>query len=497
MSVRRSSLRKQLLFWLLVPILTLWIVGSFMIYFIALDFATDAADSSLRDTIRYLKNRLHYSQDSVTLQLSKDTQALIEEDGKDHIYYQVIDPTGKVVAGYSQFPRPPIIRPGGTQFRSSKYKGAGVRVGCLKIPFIPNGNPMVIPLGQTLRPVAQSSTEPSGNRYVYIQVAETLLGREKLANAILINVVFPQFLLILLAAAAVWYGITRGLQPLETVRLAVMKRTPRDMNLLSGSHAPVEVEPLVDAINGLILRLSEDLERQRRFIADAAHQLRTPLAGLKVQVELAMRLTKPAEIHSVLAQTLIGVNRASHLIQQLLTLARSEPGAIDPTTLKQLDLRDLIRETTRELVPLALQRGIDLGFEGADEPAPVNGDPIRLRELANNLIENAILYTQSGGQVTTRVWMEECVYFTVEDNGPGIPLEERQLVFDRFHRVLGTQADGCGLGLSIVREIAQAHQAKVIINDGHGGVGTVVQVVFCAASLAVNPAVATARKLKG
>ena len=237
---------------------------------------------------------------------------------------------------------------------------------------------------------------------------------------------------------------------------------------------------MIHAINELLERLSFALAAQQRFIADAAHQLRTPIAGLKTQTELALRQTPPGDAQATLRQLRTATERTTRLVNQLLSLARAEPpvGRV-MRAVQRMDLTQLARDATTDWVPRALERGIDLGFDDSSKAAAIEGDPFLLREMLNNLLDNAIRYTQCGGQVTVRVKRDGThALLEVEDNGPGIPHGERARVFQRFYRVLGTDGEGCGLGLAIVREIAQSHAAAVTLENGADGVGTLVAVTF-------------------
>ena len=224
------------------------------------------------------------------------------------------------------------------------------------------------------------------------------------------------------------------------------------------------------------IALTRELER---FIADAAHQLRTPIAGLRTQTELALRQSDPHETRATLTQIQTAAEHITHLVNQLLSLARAEPSAEHAQAMQPLDITALARTTTTEWVPRALAHGIDLGFEGSEAPVQVNGDDFLLREMLNNLIDNAIRYTPRGGHVTVRLsGTENSIHIGVEDNGPGIPESERDAVLERFHRVLGTGVDGCGLGLAIVREIILRHGGTIRLLAGAGNQGTLAQVVL-------------------
>jgi len=270
------------------------------------------------------------------------------------------------------------------------------------------------------------------------------------------------------------------LRPLAALQREIHNRSHRDLRPLAEHTVPGEVRALVHAMNDLLARLNEAMSAQQRFIADAAHQLRTPLAGLKTQAELALRQQEPDEIRHTLQHLNTATGRTTHLVNQLLSLARAEPGAHRALALQALNLSDLARDTTTEWVPRAIERNIDLGFDGTTPAtAGIEGDTLMIREMLGNLLDNAIRYTRSGGQVTVRVAAKRnAVELSVEDNGPGIPPAEREHVFERFHRVLGSGAEGCGLGLAIVREIAQSHNAEIRLGPGAGGAGTLVTVAF-------------------
>jgi two-component system sensor histidine kinase TctE len=241
---------------------------------------------------------------------------------------------------------------------------------------------------------------------------------------------------------------------------------------------PGEVHPLLQAINDLMARLDEVLTFQNRFIADAAHQLRTPVAGLKAHIEVALREDDPAQTRQALAHLYTAVERMSRLVSQLLSLARNEPSTVKKLELAPVDLSRLVFDTTMEWVPEAYKKDIDLGFEGEGPHVTIKGDVMRLTELINNLLDNAIRYSRRSGKVTVRVLAHPRPRVSISDDGPSIPIEERQRVFERFHRLLGSHTDGSGLGLAIVREIAALHHADVTLDDDSDGVGNTFTVSF-------------------
>jgi two-component system sensor histidine kinase TctE len=308
-----------------------------------------------------------------------------------------------------------------------------------------------------------------------VQVGETLGKRSVLATEIIKGVMLPQFVILPLAVLLVWLALARGIKPLSQLEERIRLRKPDDMSPLDDRVVPLEVAPLVSSINDLLTRLKDSIATQKRFLADAAHQLKTPLAGLRMQADLAQRAGASAdELKKSLEQIGRSSMRATHTVNQLLSLARAEgTGAVIPTQV--CDLVALTLEVVQDSLPRAMDRAIDLGYEGPDagnRAAWTIGHPTLLKELIRNLVDNAINYTPSSpahpGVVTARVLMQpqtQAVWLQVEDSGPGIAPGERELVFQPFYRALGTEADGSGLGLPIVMEIAAKHGAKVSIED--------------------------------
>jgi two-component system sensor histidine kinase TctE len=308
-----------------------------------------------------------------------------------------------------------------------------------------------------------------------VQVAESVEKRASLASQIIGDVLAAQLLFVPIALLFVWLGLTKGIAPLNELSQAIRGRKPSDLSPIDEQAAPEEVRTLIGSFNDLMARLDVSLRAQQRFVVDAAHQMRTPLAGLKTQAELALRQRDTVNIHHAMRQIVTSADRASHLIHQLLALARADTDTLPPR--KTLDLDALAREVTRDWVARARARDIDLGFEAAGKPAWVEGNEVLLQELLNNLLDNALRYTRPGGHVTTRVLAGNQVALEVEDNGIGIEDAERDLVFERFYRVLGTETEGSGLGLSIVRSIAHLHRAEVLLVPNPREPGTIARVV--------------------
>jgi two-component system sensor histidine kinase TctE len=446
-----------LLISLLAPIVLVMLISAVVTYYYAYNFATLAYDYSLFDSALDISRQTRSSDGRLHVDLPSAALDMLESDTHDSIFYMINDAKGAFVAGHRGLPLPAEEAHAGKPiYYDGNYRGSPVRIAALR---------------------ATAAGAPA-EQQVLILVGETLNKRRTLANEVLLGMLLPELLLIALIGALVWYGIERGLRPLATLQHEISSRSHRDLSPLPEQNAPGEVRALIHAMNELLERLSGALSSQQRFVADAAHQLRTPLAGIKTQAELALRQQNTDEVHHTLRQLNTATGQTTHLVNQLLSLARAEPGANRTQALQRLDLGELARDATTEWVPRALERNIDLGYDGTPR-AMIEGDSLLIREMFGNLLDNAIRYTQSGGHVTVRVDAhDDCTLLSIEDNGPGIPAAERERVFERFHRVLGTGTEGCGLGLAIVREIAQSHNAEVRLAAGAHGSGTLVCVEF-------------------
>ncbi len=263
----------------------------------------------------------------------------------------------------------------------------------------------------------------------------------------------------------VWFIVGRGLASLSRLADWVGERSSADLTPLPEQGTPQEVLPLIHALNSLLARLGKSLESQRTFVADAAHELRTPLTALTLQAQLIERAKDATERSESLADLKAGLRRATHVVEQLLTLARSEPGG-DERPFHPVSLADLASSVSSRYLVLAETKGVDLGIVSEDQRAIVSGDPLALATLLANLLENAIHYTPPGGRIDISTGMEaDAPWLEVVDTGPGIPRDERERVFDRFYRQVGAAESGTGLGLAIVKAIAERHRANVTLGD--------------------------------
>ena len=311
-----------------------------------------------------------------------------------------------------------------------------------------------------------------------VQIAQPMSARRELAASMALRTIMPLLAVLPFLALLIWFTIARGLRPLDQVAVAVARRSPALLTPLPDSDLPREVQPLVGALNGLLSRLRHTLDAQRAFVADAAHELRTPLTAVHLQAQLAERATTDGERAAALAELKAGLERATRLVEQLLTLAREEPG-VSGSQATTVNLAALAREVIADLAPLAGAKGIDLGLSSASA-STVSGDADALHTLISNLVDNAIRYTPAGGKVDVALGNDGGgVALTVRDNGPGIAAEDRERVFDRFYRGSGAGGiRGSGLGLAIVKRIAERHFADLALAPGIDGHGLGVTVRF-------------------
>jgi two-component system sensor histidine kinase TctE len=448
----QRSLFGEILDWMLTPLLLLWPLSLALTWFVAQGIASKPFDRALEYNLQALTRFVVIQEEQVQFRINDQARDLLRADDIDLIYHQVVSPRGEVISGDPDLPLPrdnetPV--PGRVMLRTDTVRGDEVRVAYLWL--------------------AQSD---NNRRLVLMQIAETMGKRSTLATEIITGVMVPQFVILPLAVLLVWLALVRGIRPLNELEQRIRARKPDDLSPIEESFVPQEVAPLVSSINDLLNRLKASLSTQKRFLADAAHQLKTPLAGLRMQADLAQRENDPKEIRNSLQHIARSSVRATHTVNQLLALARAETtGRNLPNT--DIDLAQLVTEVVQDSVPRALEHGVDLGYEGPNQISRehhIEGNHTLLQEMVRNLVDNAINYSGRQGVVTVRVFFDPysgVQILQVEDNGPGIPENERELVLQPFYRALGTNVDGSGLGLAIVHEIAQQHGADIAMDAAH------------------------------
>lgn len=452
----QRSLFGEILDWMLTPLLLLWPVSLALTWLVAQELANKPFDRALEYNAQALAQLVVVDEGQIQFYLPRPASELLRADDSDMVYYQVLGPNGTFLSGERDLPAPPpqskAQLPDQVQLRDDELRGIAIRVAAVWVR---------VPMDREV--------------WALVQVAETREKRSVLAAEIIKGVMLPQFVILPLSVLLVWLALARGIKPLHRLEERIRARKPDDLSPLNHRAVPQEVAPLVDAVNDLLRRLNDSMATQKRFLADAAHQLKTPLAGLRMQADLAQRAgTSTEDLKRSLQQIGRSSIRATHTVNQLLSLARAE-GASTALQRAPCDLAELVIEVVQDCLPRAMDKHIDLGYDGA-EPGSLSqqvwGNATLIQELVRNLVDNAINYTPSSsaqpGMVTVRVLPDlqgEVVALQVEDTGPGVPEAERDLVFQPFYRALGTEADGSGLGLPIVLEIARQHGAQVALED--------------------------------
>ncbi|MBK1680068.1 sensor histidine kinase [Rhodocyclus tenuis] len=446
---RPTSLRQQLLLRLLPAMLLLLVAGALTAYSVALRSAVLAYDRALLDTALALAGQVSVGAGGPQLALPKAAQDILLTDKYDRVFFRVLTADGRDIAGDRRL-LPPAEAPHeeGRVYYDAQIDGHPVRVAAL-------------------------FTEHEGIALTVL-AAETLVKRNNLTWEVLLGMLLPELGLIAGTLALVWFGVSSGLRPLDDLRRQLARRSPTDLHPIKAPAFSQEIAAVVAEVNHLLQRLDASLDAQRHFVSDAAHQLRTPIAALHAQIELALRAASD-EQKALLATSLAAVQRLAHLVQQLLALARAEPAA--PNTEPPVDLASCVRQVGEAMLPPAFAAGIDLGF--ALQAAQVAGSRLLIEEVIANLIDNAIRYTPAPGTVNVILENDAAgVRLRVEDSGPGIPPAARTQVFERFFRLPESGGDGCGLGLAIVRRIASQHGGEVSIGESAELGGAAIEVRF-------------------
>lgn len=441
----KRSLFGEILDWMLVPLIIGWPLSITITYFVAQSIANHPYDRQLRERADWLSRQLTVNHGLISVALPPMSSEYLGADEFDEVRYVVRRKSGEWLHGDANLPglRQPGSDPEKTSFEDLELNGKPYRLAY-----------------RWIKP--EGGTEPA-----FVMVAETSFKRKKLADDIVRGVIVPQFVILPISVLLVWFGLSRGISPLSVLRQRMRRRDPQDLSPIDTDAVPEELEPFILSINELLLRITHLVQSQKRFIADAAHQLKTPLAGLTMQSELALRLQDPEELRNSMRQLLTSTERATRLINQLLSLNRVEFQIWSNHGVhSEIDLVPIAREVLSDLAVLAIDKGIDLGFEPVPEKAVIRGNRVSLPELIRNLLDNAIHYTPNQGRVTLSIEPDGDVWvLAVEDTGPGIAKEFREQIFEPFVRLSeSSQNPGSGLGLAIVKEIAKQHQSQVEVS---------------------------------
>jgi len=457
--MKPESLRAQLLVWLIVPVAAAGVIDIFNNYRSSVETAVLIQEQLLTGSARMIGQQISYSDGAYVVQIPPAALELFgTSELHDRIYYRVNAPDGHLLSGYYEMQPPPQA----VQSEESRFFDTIVRDEAVH----------AVAYGQ------QVFSGPEGP--VTIEVGQTLKSRELLTRKIWTDEIREQAMMFALVATFLWFGLRRGLAPLLALRDRMLLRKPGTLEPLDMQQAPVELRPLVTAVNDYVARLDRHMSAHSRFIADASHQLRTPLSVLNTQLTYALRNDDPKLKDEALQAMRNGVQSGIRLVNQLLAFSEAEAGSGPHRSRQLLDLAQAAREVIEAHALTAGDKAIDLGFEPGQGPAYVHAAPHLLHILIGNLVDNALRYTQEGGVVTVSIDSpaEGPIVLRVEDDGPGIPVSERERVFERFYRLSGEQLDGCGLGLAIVREVADACDATVLLESPASGRGLRVSVVF-------------------
>lgn len=447
-----SSIRLNLLKWLIAPLLAINLVGAGLTYWLAWIPAQVAFDQSVADAIWALLPHLREKANQLEVDLSKQAEEVLRVDHFDAVYYVVKDDAGATIGGDRDFPA--LRAPEGFN-EPLTYDG------------MMRGEPVRIATLKTL----------IGTKPVLIGAAETLRKRRDMRSKILLGGLLLESILAMVLVAVVWLAVSRGILPLKKIETILNTRRYDDLSAITETDVPSELRPVVGALNGLLNRAQEGAEARQDFLANVAHQLRTPLAGLSTQLDwLQQRYAQEPDTARSTALMMSSVIRMTRRTNQLLALARAEPSQYEKKRREAVELDQLVSAAIQHFVQEADKKAIDIGFDL--QPTIIAGDRFLLQDLIDNLVDNAIRYSPHGGTVTVSCFQgEHGGTFLIEDCGPGIPEADREKIFSRFYR-LDAKATGSGLGLAIVRDIASSHDAKITLQAAADGTGTLFSVVF-------------------
>jgi two-component system sensor histidine kinase TctE len=450
---RPPSLKSALFGWLALATGLLLAINLAVGVTTSLHFANTAYDSTLFGSAQAMAAGLRTRGESLEVIVPAVSLEMLGGDRGRNVFYRVRAPNGRVLAGFRDIPEPPDRGTRDPFYFDARYRGVSARWIAMHVPV--------------------ATADAVG--LVLIQVGEPAGKRTALSRRIVLTTLLQQLPLALLGGIAVTWGVRRTLRPLVQTGRKIETRSERDLRPIDQETIPAEVRPLIRAINDLLRRTGREVDIQQRFIADASHQLKTPLAILRTNADLALRQSDSREVRRIVARMSLTVAQMSRLTHQLLALLSVEARASMPRAV--IDLSDLVARVTADRISSALARDIDLGIE-ADAPVPMSGDRVLIAEMIGNLLENAVHYTEPGGRVTLRTCLRgEDAVLEVVDNGPGIAREHREMVFERFATVAKND-HGSGLGLAVVKQIVEAHGGDIALGDAPDGRGLLVTVTF-------------------
>ncbi len=444
-----SSISRQLVFWLAVPLMLLALCGALVHYFNHVAPGVISSDKRLKAAANALMARVAIENGNVILDTAPDAGPTLPSP--DSVRYALRDPQGRLLAGSAQLPTIVMNSDTSQLFAMSEMEGRSQR---------------------TLSTRLDTAAGP-----LIMTVADARAGDEPAARYGLMSTLLWDFVQLDVTLVLVWVGIQLGLRPVKRLREEIAARSPQDLRPIDEAGVPREIAPVVVTLNRLFGTLRSAVQSQQQFIANTAHQLRTPITGLQAQLDLLLAEPAAEPVKHRLLTLQEGTRQLAHSANQLLALARADPSVNVLAKNQTLDLSVIVGEVVAKFFDRALQLAIDLGVEA--EPAAIAADPSLIDDLLSNLVDNALKYTPAGGSVTVRTGLKEGrAYLSVEDTGPGIPPAERQRVRQRFYRLPNSPGHGSGLGLAIVDEIATLYGASLVITDRTDGPGTRIALQF-------------------
>jgi len=444
------SIRLNLLKWLIMPLLAINLLGAALTYWLAWTPAQTAFDQSLADTAWAIIPRLSVNDGKIQINLPRQEEQILRVDHVNLVFFNVRNAQGQIISGDHDFPALPIPANANEPVtHDGRMRGERIRIIIMKTAI--------------------------ANQPVIISVAETLRKRNRIQSSIILSLLVLETLITVISTTIVWLAISRGLFPLKQMQRDLRERKDDDLSPIHANHIAIELKPVIHAMNNLLLKAEVGATNQQNFLANVAHQLRTPLAGLKLQIEwLSQRYHDEPDTATSTGLMLSSTNRMIRQTNQLLALARAEPSHFIKTRLEPLSLDKLVEESIQHFVEEADKKNIDLGFNLST--TRIKGDCFLLRDMIDNLIDNAIRYSPPYGKVTVSCQQQaDFGVLTIEDSGPGIANSERELIFSRFYR-LNNNVTGSGLGLAIVRDIAMDHGADISLDTTTHGSGTLFTV---------------------
>jgi two-component system sensor histidine kinase TctE len=447
---KNRSLKTTILFRLAIPLIVFIAIETLFTYLVTTYYVDEAYDRWLLDSAYSLKQEIRIKENAVEIDLPPSALEIFQWNETDNTFFKVSTQDGVILAGDNALPTltPPLDQ--NPFFSITTINDQPVRMVTIRL-------------------------QDSFYQDILIQVAETMHKRQGMMRDILIADLLPQIILSILVIAYLFRGIEAGLSPLQRLAKEIAKRTPNDLSPIPENQVFEEVRSLINTINHLLAKLADVINSQQSFISNAAHQLKTPLAGLKLQAERAMQESSIEAMQPALKQIRNSADRTSHTIVQLLSLAKASSFE-NRASFTAINLDKLTRKICLDWAPKALQKNIDLSFHADFSEVQINGDEILLTEMLSNLIDNAIVYGHPNGKVAVSIHHATTPELIIEDDGPGIPAQEIERIFDRFYRIPGSEGDGCGLGLAIVQEIADLHQIQLIVSCPEtGGTRFVIQ----------------------